>query len=121
MSDGDMSGADVEGLLPSPAAVCCNLTLDVLLQIHALLDLAEMSTDERALMDVVRRSRDRDLLVRLAESVPPEKLGAATTDGRVDLVRLEQQLPYIRIMHIMSTASTIDDEVVRRIDDASRP
>ncbi|QDO42887.1 hypothetical protein FNV62_36375 [Streptomyces sp. RLB3-17] len=95
------------------------MTLDVGLQIHALLDLAEISTDVRALKAAVRRNRDSDLLARLENSVPPEKLKGAATDQGVDLDRLEQQFPYVRIMYIMSTASTMED-VACDIEGASR-
>ncbi|AZP16178.1 hypothetical protein EJC51_08680 [Streptomyces aquilus] len=109
--DDDETNTDAGNLLPSPAAVRVQLTLDLDFQLQVLLTYRrDKPSDTASEIKMIRRRRDSELVERVARVVPPEDFERATTpQGALDIAALEQRYPYVRIMHVMRTGWTVQE------------
>ena len=92
--------------IPNPSLVRCQLHLDMSLQVHGLLDLAEMrDIDERGTLRQAKQIRDSRLLQRLNEIIPFEELASATQGDGINLDELRIRFPFVYMMWVMDTAT----------------
>jgi hypothetical protein len=87
------------------------------LQVHGLLDLAEMrDIDERGTLRQAKQIRDSRLLQRLNEIIPFEELASATQGDGINLDELRIRFPFVYMMWVMDTATEMSElsEIITR-------
>jgi hypothetical protein len=92
-------------LLPPADEVRCQLALDLPLQIHGLLELAQISKiDRKRYTDAHVRHRDSVLVHRLEGVVQPAELDQASQESGLDIEALSSRVPSVYAMWVMITA-----------------
>lgn len=104
-------------LLPSPDAVRCELTLDVRMQVWAVigeLEIPRKDNEEILLREVVARLDSR-LSRRLQQTIPFEELTRSARRNQIDIQELSKRLPFVYVMWAMVIATELHDlrEVLR--------